>query len=526
MRVFLASLLFLSAGLASVVHSPEGKAWWAHVQFLADDKLAGRATGSEGYREAAEYVAGQFKSAGLKPAGTQGYFQPVKFRSRQIVEEKSRLALIRDGKSKDLKLGTDAYFSLRSEPDKLVEAPAVFVGYGLQIPEMKIDDLAGVDLRGKIAVCLSGAPKRVPAPLAAHYQSASERWKRLKAAGAIGSAAFTNPKHSDIPWARAKLARLLPSMSLADPKLVDAAGQRIAIAINPEHADAWFDGTGHTASKLLALDDAQRPLPKFPLKVQVRAEPVFQVEEVVSPNVAAIVPGNDPKLKDEYVVLSAHLDHLGRNKTLPGDGIYNGAIDNASGIASILEIGKQIAEKKTNRRSLLLVAVTGEEKGLLGSKYFANYPTVKPESIVANINLDMYLPLIPLKSVTAYGAQESTLGPEFEKIAGKFGVKVIPDREPERNLFIRSDQYSFIRQGVPALAFKFVAGPGSPEEEVLKNWIRNRYHSPSDDISQPVEIEAAVKFNQMLLAFTEQVAKNGKRPVWNENSFFKRFEKR
>src|SRR5882757_8571088 len=194
---------------------PDGKSWWAHVQVLADDKMEGRDTGSEGHRKAAAYVAEQFKKSGLKPAGTNGYYQPVQFNSRKIDEKNSSLELIRDGKSEPLTLGEDANFSMRIDPDPEVSADLVFVGYGLKVPELNYDDLAGLDLKGKIVVIFAGAPPSMPGPLASHYQSADERWKTLKAAGVIGTIGIPNPKNMDIPWSRSTLARLKPAMSLA-----------------------------------------------------------------------------------------------------------------------------------------------------------------------------------------------------------------------------------------------------------------------------------------------------------------------
>jgi Predicted aminopeptidases len=299
-----------------------------------------------GHKKAAVYVAGEFERAGLKPAGTHGYLQPVKFNSRRIDESKSKLELLHDGKPEVLKLGEDANLSVRIVPEKHVEADAVFVGYGLQIPEMKYDDLAGLHLRGKIAVYISGAPTEIPGELAAHFKNATQFWGALRKAGAIGTISIANPKHSDIPWARSTLARLQPSMSLTDPSLVDTAGQKVSITFNPEHADKLFAGSGHTIAELLALDDAHKPLPKFPLPVRIRATTEYEASEVESDNIAGMLPGNDPKLKDEYVVLSAHVDHLGIGGAINGDKIYNGAMDNASGIASLIEIARAMGRSR------------------------------------------------------------------------------------------------------------------------------------------------------------------------------------
>ena len=519
-----ACLFFAFTLFAAIDYNAEGDRWWAHIKYLAGDDLEGRNTGTEGHRKAAAYIAGEFERSGLKPAGTSGYMQPMKFNVSQIDESQSSLSLVRNGKSEPLKLGTDAVFSLRGDTASHTEAQAVFIGYGLKIPEKNYDDLAGVDLKGKIAVMLSGGPSSIPGPLKSHYQSAGEHWKQLLAAGAIGMATIPNPKSMDVPWARSSLARLQPSMALADPDLNETGGMKINITINPEHADKVFAGTNHTIAEILAAADGDKPLPKFPLTATIRADVKLTKSQVESQNVAGMLPGNDPRLKNEYVVLTAHLDHLGIGQPINGDKIYNGAMDDASGIASILEVARMVKDSHASlRRSLIFLAVTGEEKGLQGSKYFAAHPTVEPKQIVADINLDMFLPLHKLEYLEIQGLAESSLGDDIRAVAEKAGVQIQSDKEPQRNLFIRSDQYSFIKRGVPALAFKFGYLAGSPEEKLHKDWLKFRYHAPSDDLQQPVDKAAAAKFNRIILDLVERVANAPERPQWKPDSFFRRF---
>ena len=502
----------------------QGQRWWAHIRFLASDDLQGRDTGSPGHLKAAHYVAGEFERFGLKPAGTSGYLQPVQFNVKQIVEDQSSLALVRNGKTEPLTLGDDATLGLRGDIQENTEAGAVFAGYGLRIPEKNYDDLAGLDVRDKIVVFLAGGPASIPGPLKAHYSSGGERWKYLKAAGAVGTATIQNPKSMDIPWARARLSRFMPSMSLADPSLDESQGLRLAVTINAERAGKFFEGTGHTVAQILADDDNHRALPHFALPASIRAHVQLKKWQVESQNVAALVPGTDPKLRDEYVVLTAHLDHVGVGQPINGDKIYNGAMDDASGIASLLEIARMLHESNASlRRSVLFVAVTGEEKGLQGSRYFSTHPTVNGKSIVADINMDMFLPLHALHYLEVQGLGESSLGDDIRAVAGDQGVEVQADKEPQRNLFIRSDQYSFIRRCIPALAFKFGYLPGSPEEKLHKDWLHDRYHAPSDDLNQPVDKAAAAQFNQIILALAERVANQPGRPQWKADSFFRRF---
>jgi Zn-dependent M28 family amino/carboxypeptidase len=313
-------------------------------------------------------------------------------------------------------------------------------------------------------------------------------------------------------------------MSLADPALQETVGQAVAIAINPRGAEKFFAGSGHTFEEIQELARSNEPLPKFPLTASLQAKTAMKRDSLEAPNVVGLMPGTDRKLKNEYVVLSAHLDHLGVGRPVNGDSIYNGAMDDASGIATILEVARILkASGAKPKRSIIFLAVTAEEKGELGSRYFSAHPTVPAEQIIADINLDMFLPLYALKYLEVQGLGESTLGDSVRTAAKELGVEVQADNEPEQNRFIRSDQYSFIRRGVPALAFKFGYAPGSPEEKIRKDWVSTRYHRPSDDLSQPVDKAAAALFDRVILKLVERVADDAARPHWYADSFFRRF---
>jgi Zn-dependent M28 family amino/carboxypeptidase len=503
---------------------PDGKRWWGYVEALANDDMKGRDTGSPEHLKAAQYVAAEFARLGMKPAGEQGFIQPVKFRSRRLVESGCSLELIRSGKAERLKLGEDAIIGVRVDPAESVEGPLVFAGYGLVVPEAKFDDFAGMDLRGKIIVTIAGGPSDIAAPLKSHYQFVSERARFLKQAGVAGLVTIQNPRTADIPWSRMATARFQDAMSLADPALSDDAGLKIGVTMNPEHADQWFAGSGHDLKELLALVDAGKALPRFPLKPTLRAKVKVERRDLESQNVVGVRPGSDASLKNEYVVLSAHLDHVGVGEPINGDRIYNGAMDDASGVASLLDIAAALNENKTQtKRSLLFVAVTGEEKGLLGSRYFAAHPTVALSSLAADLNMDMFLPLYPLHLLTVWGLGESDLGDLARRVSKSLDVEVQDDPQPQRNVFIRSDQYSFIRKGVPSLMMAFGAKPGSKEEEIAKTWLTNRYHAPSDDLNQPVDLKAAGQYNRLMMTLAEAVANNPARPKWKPDSFFRRF---
>jgi hypothetical protein len=521
--------LLLAASLNAADYEAEGKRWWKHIEFLADDKLEGRNTGSEGHKVAANYVAQEFERAGLKAAGIKGYIQPVPFTVRQINEPNSRVEIIPTGGTAErLKFGEEVLLSTRGASGAgdapPVEADVVFVGYGLTVPDANYDDLKGLDLKGKIVVMLAGGPKSIQGNLRAHFSS--ERGKFLKAAGVIGTVNIANPKSMDIPWARQAASRLQPSMSLADPKFDEGGGLKCAMSFNPEKAERLFAGSGHTFKELLALADADKELPKFPLKLKLRVKTAATVSAVESQNVVAMLEGSDKKLRNEYVVLSAHIDHVGKAQSVEGDRIFNGAMDNASGIAWMLETARRLKESGMKpKRSLIFVAVTGEEKGLQGSKFFAQNPSVKGAKMVANINMDMVLPLFPLTHLEVQGLGESTLGSDIRAVCEQHKIEVQFDKEPDRNRFIRSDQYSFVKQGVPALAFKFGWVPGTPQEKIYKDWYRDRYHGLSDDLSQPVDLPGAGQFTQVLFDLLSRVANAEQRPQWNGDSFFKRFAK-
>ena len=528
-------VLFGAAALMAADFVAEGDLWWAHIQFLADDKLQGREAGSDGYREAAKYVSGKMETYGLKPAGTDGYLQPVKFETRQLVEDQSSLTLVRGGAEIALERA-DAALSTRADLAPALEAPMVFVGYGLRIPEAKYDELAGFDLHGKIAVYVNApGPVEASGPVKSHFGSAVERWNTLKAAGAIGSATIMNPRSPT--GANPENANGAPggrgggggrgaqrTFLLADPNLQESTGQKLAVTITRRGGEKFFEGSGHTFEEILKLAQENRPLPKFPLTGTLRSKALVRRDTVEAPNVAGMLPGSDPKIKNEYVIMSAHLDHLGTGRPIEGDNIYNGAMDDASGIASILEIARLLHESGAKpKRSILFLAVAAEEKGELGSRYFAMHPTIDKKQIVADINLDMFMPLFPLKFLEVQGLAESTLGDAIREAAKAAGVEVQADKEPDQNRFIRSDQYSFIRNGVPSLAFKFGYEFGTPEDKIFHDWIRDRYHKPNDDLNQPVDKAAAAQFNHIIANLLERVADDSARPRWKDDSFFKRF---
>jgi hypothetical protein len=515
-----------SAGDSAVAKSsPEVQDWWRHMKVLAADDMRGRQTGSPEHRRAAEYVAERFKSLGLEPGvAGGGYLQPVSFVSRRIKEPQCSLWLVFPDHSQKLVLGKDATLSMRCESAADLDLPIVFDGYGITVPDQGYDDPAAIDLKGKLALSIGGGPKSVTEPRRSTAQASGERWAGLRRARAVGSASIQNPHHSDATWERAVRNRFGPSMSLADTTLDEMAGMRISVNVNPDSAQKWFEGSGHTFAELLALADSAEALPRFPLVAQLKAKVRYDREVVESQNVVAVLPGKDPRRANEAVVLTAHLDHLGVGAPANGDSIYNGAMDNASGVSVLLEVAKALtAPERRPARSVIFVCVTGEEKGLLGSHYYANRPAVTADSMIANINVDMVLPIVPLDHMLIHGVDESTLGDRARELAVESGITLLPDPEPERRLFVRSDQFNFIRNGVPAIAPDAAAPKGSANYDKLRAWIKTRYHQPGDDLAQPFDPAAVGSLISYVTELAARVANDPTRPVWKPTSFFRRY---
>ena len=518
-------LAFLAA--APLAAQTRGDIWWNHVRVLAADDMQGRAIGSPEYDRAADYVIGKFKGLGLTPAAGGGWKQPVAFTRQQIDPAAVKATLSAGGMVTPIAVPDDMTVSAGGGPlPPSLSAPLVFAGYGLHMPEAGHDDFAGLDVRGKIVVVVTGGSAEISGAIKSNARS--ERGRYLAQAGAVGLISIATPKQVEIPWERGKLRMGLPVLYLADDSLRELDRPFVGMAFNHASAEKLFAGSGHSFADIATLADASKPVPTFALPGTLSVATPATRAPVQSYNIVAKMAGSDPKLASEYVVVSAHLDHLGVGAPMNGDAIYNGAMDDASGVASVIEIAAKLradisAGGARPRRSLLFLIVTGEEQGLLGSRVFARAPTVPAKSIVADMNFDMPLPLWPLKTVLAHGAPESTLGADAAAVAAARGLSLVPDPLPDRNVFTRSDQFNFIRVGVPALFFKFGFALGTPEEKIERDWRANRYHSPSDDLDQPVLKDEAVKLNDYVTALTLRVANANARPSFLPASFFRRF---
>ena len=499
--------------------------WWADMTALAGDDMKGRLTGSEDYLRAADYVIGRLKAEGLKPAGVNGYLQPIPFEQQVVDQAASKAELVAaDGTATPIKVGDDMLITPGGGPrPETVEAPLVFIGYGLHLPAQNYDDFAGQDLKGKIVVVISGGPSDISGAIKSNARF--DRNAELAKAGALGVISIIPPKQVEILWERQKLLARGPGMYIDDPSLRDSKGPFFSATFDPGQSEMLFKGTGHSFAELSAMSDESKKIPGFALPFRLKASVVAAHSKLTSPNIVAKLEGSDPKLKKEYVGVSAHLDHLGVGAAVKGDTIYNGAMDDVSGVAAVLDIAHQLKTAPKPKRSILFLLFTAEEKGLLRSSYYARRPTVPKKNIVADLNFDMPLPLWPLKTVYAPGQDESTLGDDMKAVAEGMGVRTVPDPLPDRNVFIRTDQFSFVRQGVPALVFKFGFAKDTPEFAIEHDWRANRYHSPSDDLQQPMLKEEAVKLDVLVAGIAARVANAPERPRWVPGSVFNAYVK-
>ena len=508
-------LLFLLA-LPLAAQQIEPARLAAHMRFLSSDLLEGRGTGTRGHLIAADYVAAQYRLLGLETA-----LQNVPFRKTTPVPEQSSITI------GSARLDFGSGFATTGDPvreDAHVEAPVVFVGYGITAPSEKYDDYAGVDVRGKIVAYYSGAPKTFSNDVRAHYSASLVKAENAAAHGAVGTLSLrTAFDETRAPWARSVRQYKLGAMNWLEangtphatfPQLAGGA------TLSRAGAEALLGPDLLKIEK--ALDDGTSK--SFELLPRVSLHIVSKHENVQSPNVVGILRGSDPKLGDEYVVYSAHLDHLGISEPVDGDSINNGALDNASGIAAMLEIARLFAETKPRpRRSILFLATTGEEKGLRGADYFANNPTVPLHSIVADINIDEILMFHPVKDILPIGAEHTTLGDVVARVAKEMKLAVSPDPQPEEVVFVRSDQYPFVKRGVPAVYVGAGYKPIDPKIDLvgeIVKWEESIYHSPKDDMSQPIDFTVGAqvaKFNYLL---GRDVANDPQRPRWRKGDFF------
>ena len=502
----------------------------ADVRALADDAMEGRETGTAGYARASDHVARRFAEIGLEPAGDDGtFFQRVPLLQATLEREGAKFVVDRGGRSIELRFG-DQFLP---GPDVnaaqgAVEAAAVFVGQAVHAPALGVDDFKGLDLRGKVAVLFGGAPARFDDDRRALHSSWREKLRQVAQRGAIGAVFVNTPRdEAGWPWAQRAANWARPAMRLRgdDGKGVDTFPQlRVVASVSAAAADLVFADGAQTAAQLFDAAEAGK-LRGFALPGTITLASRSRIEPIESRNVVARLPGGDDALAAEHVVYSAHLDHIGIEASAKGDRINNGALDNALGVAIMLETAQQLSDAKQRpKRSQLFVATTAEEKGLLGAEWFATHPTVPAGSMVANINMDMPVLMAPTTDVVPIGVEHSTLQATLEAAAKEIGVGLSPDPFPEEAVFVRSDQYAFIRAGVPAvyLAGGVVAADEERDPKVaLRYFLRNCYHRPCDDAdTQPIQYGDAARMARLNARIGQLVGDAAERPRWNDGDFF------
>lgn len=500
-------------------------AFRAHVQFLASDLLEGREAGTRGYDIAASYVSTQFELIGLEPVGeNNSYFQSVPLQAAWREPDSIKMTVLNGDTQRELLFKKD--FVLRGsnrQPLSSFEGEAVFVGFGIDAPNLNHNDYAGIDVRNKIVVTLPGFPKGWPSEEGAYYNSYKNQTAEKYGAVARVSV-YTDSFEKRVPWKRVTQNTDSMSMSwVGKDGLPHSSAPSIKLGglMSPQASSLLFAGaaTDYQSIRQEAIEGAPKG---FPLATKVRLSAGNRYEDRISSNVAGMVKGTDPKLRNEYVVISAHLDHTGIGAAVDGDKIYNGALDNAAGIASMIEAARAL-KADPPRRSVIFLAVTAEEKGLLGAEYFALNPTVPIESIVANVNLDMPVLTYDFTNLVGFGATHSSLEGTLENTVNNMGLGLAPDPFPQQGIFVRSDHYRFVQQGIPSIML--VTGTDSSEGkgkglETYNHFLKTHYHQPSDDLSRPIDYNAGARFAEVNYRLLKAIADAEQAPSWNEGDFF------
>jgi hypothetical protein len=493
------------------IHDADTLAWWHTTEKLSGDDMEGRDTGSAAYQRAAEYVEARFRQAGLQPAGDGGtYYQQVPMHEVAVAADGASFTLVRsNGGELPIEFLQQITIAPAANLPAEADAPLAFRGY--------CGKDAMNDIAGKIVVCFNSQHNGMP--------TGAERAARARAGDAVGVVAVDDPSFTIEPprWPVA-YARTVTLESVA----TRAGKPLLMMRLRSDVLASLIDGSGQDPATILAAGGRKEALPSFEIPAKMRVRLHLTQRSSNSPNVLAVLPGSDTrspasdaKLKDQYVVVAAHLDGYGFGTPVAGDNLYNGALDDAAYVALLIQFADNLKrDHKMLKRSVLFCTFTGEEKGLLGSNYFVEHPTVPAAQLVADINLDQLRPLFPLKLLTALAIDDTSLGDTARAVGGSMGITLRADQEPERALLRRADHYPFLRIGVPAIGFIFGYEPGTDAERRYREWYNVRYHRPQDDLTQPVDFDAAAKFDQFFYKLTETVANAPQPPAFKPGSAF------
>jgi Zn-dependent M28 family amino/carboxypeptidase len=531
----------LVASLAPMVAAAQGAAKAAagpitateidgDLRFLSSDLLEGRAPATRADKITTEYLADQLRSAGVEPGVNGSYFQTVPI--DVVKADPASIKVNATGKST---------MTLRSPDDVVVFAGSavekssasgelVYVGYGASAPEYKWDDYKGMDLKGKILLVLvndppasAAEPKLFGGKAMTYYGRWTYKYEEAERRGAAGVLIVHTTEAASYPWhtvvgSWSGEQRMLPRDASSAPPL----GMRGWIT---DSAAAELLKQAGLDMATLRKDAESRDFKPVSTGINIDFSARNTVSHLSSANVVGVVRGHDSKLKNEYVALSAHWDHLGVGVPVNGDSIYNGAVDNGSGVASVLAIARAAAKMPTTRRSLIFLFVTAEESGLLGSQYYGEHPTVPSASIVADLNLDVVTVLGRVRDLDVMGDNKSTLGPMLASMIRSQGMRLSPDAHPEAGHFYRSDHFSFAKVGIPSVSIgagdDYVGKPKDFGEKANMDYNEHRYHQPADAYSPDFDLSGAAQISNIVLNFARTLANSPVTPRWNADAEFK-----
>jgi len=492
----ISSAALLAAAAPPPALDPDTQSWWKFTAQLSGDAMEGRDTGSSAYDRAARLVASKFAAAELKPAGGDGgWYQRVPMHEIAVTQ-----ATITVG-DRPLAFLQDLTAAPTEAMPRRINASLAYRGY--------CAPASLGDVHGKIVICHGTHRNGLP--------DASDREAAVRAAGAAGMLTIADPgftvESPRWPFAYARTVTLATEARKSDSFL--------KMTLNAASLGKLLSGSHQNSAALIAAGSAGKPLPNFDVAAPFRALFTTRTRDISSPNVIAMLPGSDPALANQAIVLTAHLDGYGYGTPVNGDRLYNGTLDDAAYVALLVRLAER-RQGKPFRRPILFLVVTGEGKGLLGSRWFVQHPTIPLSRIAADINLDQLRPIFPLELLTVHALDDTSLGDDVRAVVQTMGIAVQKDPEPERNLLQRSDNWPFMQAGIPATGFVFGYRPGSSSERIYRQWYRTGYHKPQDDLKQPMDWKAAADFNRFFYALVERVADQPTAPAWKPDSLLHR----
>lgn len=500
------------------------------LRFLASDLLEGRAPATRGGELATAYIAAQLRSAGIRPGVNGSYFQRVPI--DVVTVDSASMHVQASGKATaQLRFPDDVVIWAGSAvPSSAAHAELVFAGYGVTAPEYKWDDFKGVDVKGKVLLVLvndppatAKEPRLFGGKAMTYYGRWTYKFEEAERRGAVGALIVHTTAAASYPWHTVVASWSTPQRMLPrDPSLPAPLG-----------FNGWITDSAatallaHAGLDLAALRKQAATRDFHPVNTGITLDVAFRsaVQHLESQNVVGVIPGRDKSLGKQYVALSAHWDHFGIGPKVNGDSIYNGAVDNASGVSTLLAVARAAAQAPRMRRSLVFVFVTAEEAGLLGSSWFAQHPTMPDSDIVADLNLDVVTVLGRVRDLNVLGSDKSTLGPMLAHLIAPNGMRIDPDAHPEAGHFYRSDHFSFAKAGVPAVSIgagtDYVGRPKGWGVQQEDDYTAHRYHQPADNYSPDFDLSGAAQIGDIVLKFATALANSPVLPAWNPNAEFR-----